>query len=163
MRIFWFGYACHFECVSSIIYSICAPDLVSFAPRSDSVSHPPRLAQRLRGTPCPASPCEGQVCVRTLRQEKVQEAADNTSQLRAEPSKLIPFSSACTAKPADGPASNQYPVPPSQGYPWFLSFSQTAHPFHQEVLSALNKTYPPSLAPSQRLHSHQPGRSHGHL
>lgn len=88
MRIFWFGYACHFECVFSIIYSICAPDLVSFAPRSDSVSHPPRLAQRLRGTAQP--PLANQVCMRTLNQEKVQEAADNTSQLRAEPSKLIP-------------------------------------------------------------------------
>lgn len=51
MRIFWFGYACHFECVSSIIYSMCAPDLVSFTPRSDSASHLQRLTQRLRGLP----------------------------------------------------------------------------------------------------------------
>lgn len=90
MRIFWFGYACHFECVSSIIYSICAPDLVSFTPRSHSVSHPRRLAQKAQGAPCPARTFEGQVCMKMLGKEEAYEAADHTFNSGQSQSKLIP-------------------------------------------------------------------------
>ena len=128
MRIFWFGYACHLECVSSIIYSMCAPDLVSFTPEKRLGEPPSEADPEAQGAPCPASTCEGQGCVKMFGQEKAREAAENASQLRAEPKQTdasVPRPSAYTPKPTDGPMIQPVPCPTISSHP---CFSPTAHP-----------------------------------
>lgn len=124
MRIFWFGYACHLECVSSIIYSMCAPDLVSFTPEKRLGEPPSEADPEAQGAPCPASTCEGQGCVKMFGQEKAREAAENASQLRAEPKQTdasVPRPSAYTPKPTDGPMIQPVPCPTISRSSLFLS------------------------------------------